>query len=323
MTSKIGSGSDEGRIGSLNPMASGDAQERSIPEEASTAPGQESQPESVQDAVAELDSLIGLEDVKHQVRRLIASHRANTVRQEHGRTTVPVGLHLAFLGPPGTGKTSVARLIARIYRALGLLPRGHLVEADRSSLVAGYVGQTALKVQEAVRAADGGVLFVDEAYALASDSGGGFGDEAIATLINEMENRRTSMAVIIAGYDDAIKGLLATNPGMKSRFQTSLTFPDYSQEELLQIFTNLCSAHAVDLTPAVTAAVQEHLIQAPTAGQGGNARYVRNLFEAMFMHMSHRANEDDDVQLHEVTAFDVADIPPAAQMNSSFGFLGR
>lgn len=319
--SKIGSGSNSRRIGSEAPRdgaSRGDAQASSLD---SPRVEDDSNGEPLEAVLEELNSLVGLETAKSQVQKLIATHKANIVRQEHGHTSVPIGLHLAFLGPPGTGKTTVARLIARIYRAIGLLPRGHLVEADRSSLVAGFIGQTAIKVQEVVEAADGGVLFIDEAYSLASDSGSGFGDEAIATLVKEMENRRHSMAVVIAGYEQSITDLLKSNQGLKSRFQRSLVFGDYSQDELNEIFVRLSKSHQIDLTPEVAKAVRAHIESAKTSGDAGNARYVRNLFEGMFTSMSERANSNSIVELHEVTQFSVNDVPPAEGGTSNFGFL--
>jgi len=319
--SKIGSGSDSGRIGIETPCVG--ALEEGVQASSLATPLVEdgSNGESLEAVLEELNSLVGLETAKSQVQKLIATHKANNVRQEHGHTSVPIGLHLAFLGPPGTGKTTVARLIARIYRSIGLLPRGHLVEADRSSLVAGFVGQTAMKVQEVVEAADGGVLFIDEAYSLASDSGSGFGDEAIATLVKEMENRRHSMAVVIAGYEQSITDLLKSNQGMKSRFQRSLVFGDYSQDELNEIFVRLSKSHQIELTPEVAKAVSAHIESAKTSGDAGNARYVRNLFEGMFTSMSERANSNSIVELHEVTQFSVNDVPPAEGGTSNFGFL--
>lgn len=172
-----------------------------------------------------------------------------------------------------------------------------------------------------VEAADGGVLFIDDAYSLASDSGSGFGDEAIATLVKEMENRRHSMAVVIVGYEQSITDLLKSNQGMKSRFQRSLVFEDYSQDELNEIFVRLSQSHQIELTSEVANAVSAHIEAAKTSGDAGNARYVRNLFEGMFTSMSERANSNSIVELHEVTRFSVNDVPPAEGGSSNFGFL--
>lgn len=277
--------------------------------------------ESVASILAEMDQLVGLSEAKAQIRRIVATHEANRVRQEHGHVRVPVALHLVFKGPPGTGKTTLARLVARLYRAVGLLPSGHLVEADRGTLVAGYVGQTAIKVQEVVARADGGLLFIDEAYALAADHGAGFGDEALAALVKEMENRRDRLAVVIAGYEDAIENLILSNEGLKSRFKQHVTFQDYSKDELLAIFTGLAQQHQIDVDEAVSNAVLAHLEQASTAGGAGNARYVRNLFEDMFAHMSHRALEDGTIEPHEVTQFSVTDVPDVKTKQGHFGFV--
>ena len=194
--------------------------------------------ESLEDVLAELNALIGLDKAKQQVNALIALHRANTVLAQQKRSAVPVGLHLVFTGNPGTGKTTVARLIGRLYKAIGLLDGGQLIEVDRSQLVAGYVGQTAIQTQKAINSADGGVLFIDEAYSLASDSGSnnGFGDEAISTLVKAMEDKRDSLAIVVAGYSKDMDEFIKSNQGLKSRFQTFIEFEDYDTEDLIKIF---------------------------------------------------------------------------------------
>ena len=293
-------------------------------QQAASSPPPEPEQPSVEECLAELDALIGLEGVKVQVKRLVAVHKANAVRVAEGRPRVPVGLHLVFTGSPGTGKTSVARVVAKIYRATGLLPSGQLVEVDRGELVAGYVGQTALKVREIVEKANGGVLFIDEAYSLASDSGAGYGDEAIAALVKAMEDRRQTLAVIVAGYQEPMKDFVATNPGLKSRFQTFIEFPDYSADELHRIFTSMSSQHDVVLKPDVSDAVLAHLAAASTTKEAGNARYVRNMFETMFANMSIRADSDGTVDLAEVVEFVAADVPAVpASRGSGLGFISQ
>jgi len=166
------------------------------------SPAAEVTAETLQKAMGELNSLIGLDGVKDQIAKLMNMHEANNIREKQSLPRIPVGLHLVFTGSPGTGKTTVARIVAQMYQAIGLLPGGQLVEVDRSTLVAGYVGQTALKVQEAINKARGGVLFIDEAYALSADRGAGYGDEAISTLVKAMEDQRDSLAIIVAGYEE-------------------------------------------------------------------------------------------------------------------------
>lgn len=314
---KIGESSSEGTLGEPKSTSALDAQR----DGRSDLPQSPSSDETVADILTEMDELVGLDEAKKQIRRIVATHEANRIRHEHGHARVPIALHLVFQGPPGTGKTTLARIVARLYRAVGLLPRGHLVEVDRSGLVAGYVGQTAIKVQEVVAQADGGILFVDEAYSLASDNGAGFGDEAIATLVKEMENRRDRMAVVIAGYAKAIDDLLVSNEGLRSRFKQYVTFNDYSHDELSAIFARLADEHSIALDKDVSDAVSTHLEQAQTAGAAGNARYVRNLFEEMFARMSERAIEDGVVEAHEVVAFVVNDVPEIVSREQHFGFV--
>ena len=183
-------------------------------------------PLNLKESLEKLNSLIGLTEVKQQVQNLINVHQANNLRHSQGMNKIPVGLHCVFTGSPGTGKTTIARSVAEMYHSIGLLPTSKVIEVDRSRLVAGYVGQTALKVQEVIEEATGGVLFIDEAYALSADSGGGFGDEAIATLVKAMEDNRENLAIIVAGYKDPMNTFIESNQGLKSRFQNFIHFPD-------------------------------------------------------------------------------------------------
>jgi stage V sporulation protein K len=265
--------------------------------------------ETLKSAMAELNSLVGLDGVKDQIAKLMNMHEANNVREKQGLPRIPVGLHLVFTGSPGTGKTTVARIVAQMYQAIGLLPGGQLVEVDRSSLVAGYVGQTALKVQDAINRARGGVLFIDEAYSLSADRGSGFGDEAISTLVKAMEDQRDSLAIIVAGYQEPMQEFISSNQGLKSRFQNTIPFADYKTSELLEIFKVLSSNYKVAITENVNNAVEKYFDEVKPSGDMGNARYVRNLFEKMYLNLSSRAAEDGNIELHELVEFAVEDIP--------------
>jgi len=222
---------------------------------------------------------VGLASVKDEVRKLSNLLKVQILRRERGLGDVPVALHVVFAGNPGTGKTTVARLYARILKGLGLLKRGHLVEIDRAGLVAGYMGQTAEKVDAVVNQALDGVLFVDEAYNLVGDDASDYGHEAISTLLSRMENHRDRLVVVAAGYTEDMERFLDSNPGLRSRFSRTWVFPDYQASELEAIFVALCRRHQLELAPDALPLLQKRIEAIPRDRAFGNARAVRNLFE--------------------------------------------
>jgi SpoVK/Ycf46/Vps4 family AAA+-type ATPase len=265
-------------------------------------------------AVRELNSLIGLDKVKHEITTLANVVKVQKKREKHGLPTPPFSLHLVFTGNPGTGKTTVARLLGRIYKALGVLTSGHVTEVDRSGLVAGYVGQTAIKTTEVIEKSLDGVLFIDEAYALArADNPNDFGQEAIDTLLKAMEDNRDRLIVVVAGYVEPMKRFIDSNPGLRSRFNKYIEFPDYTPEELIRIFERLAGQNHYIFNPQAQAEIQKTLQREYTesGGKSANARLVRNVFEVALQRQANRVAQlpsPTKEDLQTIVGDDVANI---------------
>jgi len=261
---------------------------------------------------AELDRLIGLSGVKAEVKLVTDLIRVQAMRRERDLPVTESGRHLVFTGNPGTGKTTVARLLAQIYRTLGVVEKGHLVETDRSGLVAGFVGQTALKVQEVFTRALGGVLLIDEAYALARGREGDFGMEAVDTLVKLIEDHRDEVVVIAAGYPDEMAAFVEANPGLRSRFPRTIHFPDYSTDELVAIFDQLAAKAEYRLDDEARAALRRALDAAPRDRGFGNGRLARNLFEQAVAAQASRIVEIGEPTDAQLVTLEAADIPADA-----------
>lgn len=248
--------------------------------------------------MAQLEGLVGLESVKKDVKNLINLMKVRKLREQNQLPVPPMSLHMVFMGNPGTGKTTVARILGGLYAAIGVLKKGQLIEVDRSGLVAGYVGQTALKTKEVINSALGGVLFIDEAYALSAGGENDFGREAIETILKAMEDHRDELVVIVAGYDEPMEEFLSSNPGLESRFNKYFRFPDYKGEELLAIFKSQCSRNSYVLSEEAetVAAKMFDALYENRDDNFGNGRDVRNCFEDMIVRQANRvaAMEDPD-----------------------------
>ena len=268
--------------------------------------------ESVEDVLADLDRLVGLDEVKASVRDLVNKMNLRLKRDSLGLKELPVSSHLAFVGPPGTGKTSVARIYGRLLHAIGLLENGQVIEVARQNLVGEHIGSTAIKTDEAINRAMGGVLFIDEAYALYNDYSQDFGHEAVAVILKRMEDERESFAVIVAGYPDEMDKFIGSNPGLESRFTQRIEFPSYSVEEMLEIFKRICAGYKMEVDsealPAVSAALEHALITAD--GSFGNARFVRDLYDMACSNLAGRVAAIDDPTPLELSRIVAADITP-------------
>jgi len=262
-------------------------------------------------AMEEMEALIGLDEVKQQVKTMVNVLRIRSKCRQMNIKRPAITLHMAFIGNPGTGKTTIARILGKVYKESGLLSRGHLVEVGRADLVGKYVGHTAVMVKEVFEKARGGILFIDEAYSLTNEDGGGFGQEAVETLLKLMEDNRDDIAVIVAGYPALMQDFLDANPGLRSRFPFVIHFPDYSGTELTEIFRCFCRENDILPSRSVMQAVRNHFEKEASkkTRNYGNARAVRNYFEQMIMNQANRLVDAASYDREDLCGFTIADLP--------------
>ena len=279
----------------------------------SDAKPQEVPKEKLEDLLAELNGYIGLDTVKEEIDTLVHWIQMQQLRKQHDLPTSDLSLHMVFSGNPGTGKTTIARFLSKIFHSLGILSRGQLVEVDRGDLVAGYVGQTAIKTKDCINKAMGGVLFIDEAYSLPNRGENDYGAEAVDTLLKAMEDHRDDLIVIVAGYIEPMEKFLHSNPGLESRFNRFIDFPDYTLDELMGIFDMRMSKAGYTMGDEARAALRQRIdIERVDVKGFGNARGVRNLFETIIARQADRLGETEGEitrdMLMELTVADVTGV---------------